>query len=1796
MHEDPSDEDTLNDVWESLSKLQVQHVPDMLGADPWGVPLPERLEQMREDRAADDESLGVRTVSLDWWRAKSSFEDEIPAFKVSSRAFGVLREDNPLRRACILLLRNAWFDRVVLFLILLNSILLAAQDPRADETLLTRTSEILFNLAFTLEMLVKVTGLGAYAGEESYFRDPWNRFDFVTVVCGWLPSIICVVAGGNCFSGGESVINLTFLRVVRVIKVLKTVQRIPGMRCLVLSLVKSAPLLVQVMEVLMFIFFCFAAIGVQLFSGKLRQACFDKTTQLRAGGGVCSEEPRFGGRACRPHEACRDRDFDGSPNNRDSSLNRYISFDNILLGFATVLSSVSLEGWSETMYAFMDAMGPAVVVYFVLLVLIGSFFVVNLIVAVIYQAYVTEETRGANTQSGRCQFCGRADVPRRIDSISWRPRPVARAALQDDWDIISVPTEDGFFVRLFALPDRHLESSSAWTLRWWALRDACCWIASRPNFDRAVMAVILFNTIVLIAEYDGESELHAMFSCHANRVLVSCFVCEMVVKMLGTRYVFNPNEGLLNLFDAVITVGSVVELVVEGVVGQPTCHVRRESRHFTRIVRPLRLVRIGRSLRLVRHWPSMAHILSAVQRSGPGLLNFSCLLAIFAWVYALAGMQMYAGRFNFEKGPSMLVRPRTNFDSLGSSLLTVFIVVSGENWDSILNLAFKANGYIGLVFVVSMYLVGNFIVLNIFLAILLSNFETALDAANTTLYDKLEESNEIAALVRGLLRGLRRLLVTTRPRRSSAAFATMVRRLSSSSTVHVERPKGTPSVDEQPEKPEEVISPLDSVAEHMQAEIEVGTHHRNRREYHDCFTGATAVDWMLEAGVVKTVRAAVNLGQKLVHSRLIVPVDTGARTRRNRGNRRRSSFGLKALLSTSSSPSPRGRRRSSLLELVLATRKDDDDPEEQWTEAQAAAARFSDNHGLYRFCARNLHRLHIIGDPDTMRSRRKSQRDRDRMTAKNKMLDGGASFFIFGANHPVRRACVKVVSHQYFDVAIMVLILLSSVLLAATPAETTNNFFFYSDVVLTVCFLGEMLLKMIAEGLLTFLHSGWNVMDFVIVSVSVVSLTFAWAPKTPGANFSYLKALRSVRALRPLRMIKRYPAMKTVVDALLEAVPDVLNVALVVGGFFCIFAVAGGTLFRGLLSFCHAGPKRSCDDWGIECRYDFTTDDLTIARRWVRYNLDKRECRALWKQRKLQDGGLHWHVLPTKHLSTGALERSSPLFVQWRPMDSNFDNIANALLALFEIATLEGWPNNMFGAMDTSEVRDKHPTRNGSAWNSLFFVVFIVLGSFFVLNIFVGVVVHKFQVAKERTDGAAIFLTEQQRAFVDRVKVALDAGRPTMLRPPAAAYRRRVFFAVTAEYFEWGILAAIILNMAAISLNHYDQSRNMDEAEEALNGFFAFVFLVELLLKIVGLGVDQYWADPWNRFDAVIVATSMFDATTTLVNRRINDRESHFLGGFNMSIFRICRLVRAVKLIHLNPGLKTLLKSLIVSLPSLVNVGSLLVLLIFVYACIGMHLYNGVEHSQYITKYCNFDTFGYSMLTLFRCLTGEDWNKVMLDIVNDGQASAYAFFTSFMILGNFMLLNLCVAVILEAFAEFMNADSDNEHRKTELRAQVACFKQAWLKHDTDNTSFIPVHRIVALLHDLPPPLGVPCFDGCCGNNPTGDRALGERLSAQQRYIIEHVRSMRLKVAQTGDLFYLDVLMAVLQRGKEVDLASIGDDSATELNVLLLRSMDPALRAKMHLSAFKEGLPELDLTQTMNAALTIQDSFRLRSSS
>ncbi|GAB0191544.1 sodium channel protein type 1 subunit alpha [Grus japonensis] len=131
--------------------------------------------------------------------------------------------------------------------------------------------------------------------------------------------------------------------------------------------------------------------------------------------------------------------------------------------------------------------------------------------------------------------------------------------------------------------------------------------------------------------------------------------------------------------------------------------------------------------------------------------------------------------------------------------------------------------------------------------------------------------------------------------------------------------------------------------------------------------------------------------------------------------------------------------------------------------------------------------------------------------------------------------------------------------------KTIKTMLEYADKVFTYIFILEMLLKWVAYGYQTYFTNAWCWLDFLIVDVSLVSLT---ANALGYSELGAIKSLRTLRALRPLRALSRFEGMRVVVNALLGAIPSIMNVLLVCLIFWLIFSIMGVNLFAGKFYYC----------------------------------------------------------------------------------------------------------------------------------------------------------------------------------------------------------------------------------------------------------------------------------------------------------------------------------------------------------------------------------------------------------------------------------------------------------------------------------------------------------------------------------------------------------------------------------------------------------------------------------------------------
>uniref|UniRef100_A0A8C0FIZ9 Sodium channel protein n=1 Tax=Bubo bubo TaxID=30461 RepID=A0A8C0FIZ9_BUBBB len=635
----------------------------------------------------------------------------------------------------------------------------------------------------------------------------------------------------------------------------------------------------------------------------------------------------------------------------------------------------------------------------------------------------------------------------------------------------------------------------------------------------------------------------------------------------------------------------------------------------------------------------------------------------------------------------------------------------------------------------------------------------------------------------------------------------------------------------------------------------------------------------------------------------------------------------------------------------------------------------------------------------------------------------------------LRKTCFKIVEHNWFETFIVFMILLSSGALAfediyIEQRKTIKTMLEYADKVFTYIFILEMLLKWVAYGYQTYFTNAWCWLDFLIVDVSLVSLT---ANALGYSELGAIKSLRTLRALRPLRALSRFEGMRVVVNALLGAIPSIMNVLLVCLIFWLIFSIMGVNLFAGKFYYC----------------VNTTTDE--------RFEVDQinnfSQCEELIKNNQS---------------------------ARWKNVKVNFDNVGFGYLSLLQVATFKGWMDIMYAAIDSRDVLEQ-PKYEDNLYMYLYFVIFIIFGSFFTLNLFIGVIIDNFNQQKKKIS-QDIFMTEEQKKYYNAMK-KLGSKKPQKPIPrPGNKFQGMVFDFVTQQVFDISIMILICLNMVTMMVETDDQSEEMENILYWINLVFIVLFTGECVLKLISLR-HYYFTIGWNIFDFVVVILSivgMFLAELI---------EKYFVSPTLFRVIRLARIGRILRLIKGAKGIRTLLFALMMSLPALFNIGLLLFLVMFIYAIFGMSNFAYVKREAGIDDMFNFETFGNSMICLFQITTSAGWDGLLAPILNSGEPDCdpnkphpgssvkgdcgnpsvgIFFFVSYIIISFLVVVNMYIAVILENFGV-----ATEESAEPLSEDDFEMFYEVWEKFDPNATQFMEFEKLSDFAAALEPPLHLP---------------------------------------------------------------------------------------------------------------------------
>ncbi|XP_076859962.1 calcium channel, voltage-dependent, L type, alpha 1S subunit, b [Brachyhypopomus gauderio] len=727
-------------------------------------------------------------------------------------------------------------------------------------------------------------------------------------------------------------------------------------------------------------------------------------------------------------------------------------------------------------------------------------------------------------------------------------------------------------------------------------------------------------------------------------------------------------------------------------------------------------------------------------------------------------------------------------------------------------------------------------------------------------------------------------------------------------------------------------------------------------------------------------------------------------------------------------------------------------------------------------------------------------------------MPNASSFFIFGPENKLRKVCHRIINATPFTNFILLLILLSSISLAAEdpidPNSFRNKILAYADIVFTSFFTIEIVLKMTVYG--AFLHTGsfcrnsFNILDLVVVCVSLLSMGLE------SSAISVIKILRVLRVLRPLRAINRAKGLKHVVQCVFVAIQTIGNIILVTLLLNFMFACIGVQLFRGKFYSC--------------------TDPLKMT---------EEECQGVFVK----------HVQNTLH-DTEIRQR------EWVNGDFNFDNVLNAMLALFTVSTLEGWPELLYKAVD-SDAENRGPVYNNRVDISLFFVIYIITIAFFMMNIFVGFIIVTFREQGEQ-EFKDCELDKNQRQCVQYALKAL----PLRCYIPKNPHQYRVWYLVTSSYFEYLMFLLIILNTLCLGMQHCNQSDHITKLSDTLNVIFTVLFTIEMIVKLIAFKAKGYFGDPWNVFDFLIVVGSIVDVVLSQVDAALESSGGLYcLHGcaetnpmqaiayeenarVSITFFRLFRVMRLIKLLNRSEGIRNLLWTFIKSFQAFPHVALLIVMLFFIYSVIGMQVFGKIAlvDGTEINRNSNFQTFPQAILVLFRCSTGEAWQKLMLACMSGklcdpksdygpgeehscGTNFAVFYFLSFNMICSFLIINLFAAIIMDNF-DYLTHDWSilGPHHLDE-------FKKIWAEYDPEATGRIKHLDVVTLLRRIPPPLG---FGKFCPH-----------LSACKRLI-----SMNMPLNSDGTVTFNATLFALVRTDLKIKTEGNFEQANEELRIII----------------------------------------------
>ncbi|GAB0137777.1 hypothetical protein EsDP_00006030 [Epichloe bromicola] len=661
------------------------------------------------------------------------------------------------------------------------------------------------------------------------------------------------------------------------------------------------------------------------------------------------------------------------------------------------------------------------------------------------------------------------------------------------------------------------------------------------------------------------------------------------------------------------------------------------------------------------------------------------------------------------------------------------------------------------------------------------------------------------------------------------------------------------------------------------------------------------------------------------------------------------------------------------------------------------------------------------------------------------------SLYLFKPKHPLRRMCQRIVGPargpERFDgvepnkiawysfSAFVYAVVVAMVILACvtTPLYqkeyreqhplNTWNWYVWTDLAFTSIFTIEAIIKSVADGLFwspnAYMRSSWGFIDGIVLItlwINVITLLI-----NDGAISRAVGAFKALRALRLLNVSDS--ARDTFHSLIIVGWWKLTGAALISLSLLIPFAIYGLNLFNGLMVACN-------DSGNIE-------------------TLD-----ACFGEYSSSPFSSDWPMLVPRVASNSYF---------------NFDNFGSSLFTLFQIVSQEGWTDVSFAAQAIVG-RGMQPQALSAQGNAIFFVIFNLMATVFVLTLFISVFMRNYT---EQTGVA--FLTAEQRSWLELRKLLRQISpSKSSYNESEKSWKKWCHKRAIEKRGKWyqAITIVLVFHLLLLMVEFSSEPFWWTKTREVLFLFFILTYLSNIAIRILGLGWARFRKSSWDLYSLISVSGA-FVATMALM---IADARA----DASVQLHKFFLVAIVLLLIPRNDALDQLFKTAAASLTIISNLLATWLVCFLVFAIAMTQAFSLTRFGDHETADINFRSVPKALILLFRMSLGEGWNQIMEDYAeirpplcveeskffdSDCGSKAWArfLFVAWNIISMYIFVNLFVSLIYESFSYVYQRSSGVS---VVDRDEIRRFKEAWRSVDPAGTGFISKEHFPRLLGEL----------------------------------------------------------------------------------------------------------------------------------